>query len=111
MNYFSASGQSTTTIDNVTLTKMVRTCEKCLDDLDDYKMLDSEQKLIIEIRGARIADLEITQVDLKKAIEKIKESYKDLQRSIKHKRFWAWLVGVLEGAAIGAITIAVLFAI
>ena len=103
VNYFSASGQSTTTIDNATLTKMVLTCEKCQADLDDYELIVEDQKLILEAQSVRLIEMTETNEGLNLAIEKLKTAYDNLERKHRKKRFWIWIKGVGVGIITGAI--------
>ena len=110
MNYFSASGQSreTTTIDNETLTKYVRTCDKCLADNVDLKNITTEQKLIIETQGIRIIELENTVDGLNGAIKKLRISYDTIVDATEKKKFWVWIKGVGIGIVTGAAIIILL---
>ena len=105
MNLFPASGQQSTTIDNVTLTKYVKKCEKCEKDLIDTNSILQEQKLVIETLDIRILELEDTQNILKESVSKIKIAYNDIVRSEGKKKFWVWIKGALVGFVVGAATV------
>lgn len=108
MNLFSASGQRSTTIDTDTLSKYVKTCEKCEADKIDMNGIIGEQKLVIETLGIRIIELENINEGLHDAIGKVKSAYDDIIDANQKKRFWIWLKGVGIGIVTGAVTVIIL---
>ena len=97
----SALGQSIT-VDKSELTQMVRTCEKCTADLEDYKSIISEGKVIVQAMEVRLAEKQQVIADLNDAINKLKVAYKDLEESKNKGKFWVWLKGVGVGVVTGA---------
>lgn len=108
MNFLIVSSQETTTIDNATLSKYVKTCEKCEADKIDLEGILGEQKLIIKTLGVRIVELENINQGMKEAIGKIRIAYDDIIDANQKKKFWIWLKGVAVGVVVGAGTIIVL---
>jgi len=106
MNLFSAQGQSQVTIEKTLLTDLVRTAEKLQADNADLKVIDANQKIIIEYQGVRIVELEDTLDMMKVQVDNIKVAYADLVEKKKAGNFWVWLKGIVVG--IGATATAIL---
>ena len=108
MNFLILSGQESTTIDNETLNKYVKVCEKCESDKIDLEGIIREQKLIIQTLGIRGNELEEINQGLNEAVGKIKVAYNDIIDANDKKKFWIWLKGVGVGIVTGAVVVLVL---
>lgn len=64
-----------------------------------YKNIIEEQVLQIETITVHLSEIK---TDFEASILKVKVAYKDLEKSIKGKKFKAWLNGIWQGVIVGA---------